>query len=106
MHFEMIATPEELSSGVYFSTQHEKPEVGMLKLNDKGNAVYDMRAGLSGYFQDDALMRQSPNPQIFDAPMEAAVRQFQVNYGLAVTGIIDGVTAVEIHSWVRPRNFG
>jgi hypothetical protein len=105
MHFEMIATPEELASGVYFSTELIQPEVGMLKLNDQGNAVYDMRAGLSGYFRDDALVRMSPNPSVFDAPMEAAVRQFQANYGLAVTGIIDGVTAVEIHSWVRPRNF-
>ena len=105
MHFEIIATPAELAAGVYFSDEINQPEVEMLKFGDKGLAVYDMKAGLSGYFKDEAIFFSSADPQLFDAPMVETVKQFQRNYGLAVTGNIDGVTAVEIRSWVRPRNF-
>jgi D-alanyl-D-alanine carboxypeptidase-like protein/putative peptidoglycan binding protein len=105
MHFEMIATPDELMTGVYFAGNAEQPEIDMLKLGSRGLAVYDMRAGLSEYFNDDALMLASPNPQLFDTVLKSAVERFQAAYGLPVTGTIDGVTAVEIRSWVRPRVF-
>ena len=82
------------------------PEVEMtLKINDHGLTVYDMRAGLSGYFRNPGIMSSSPNPELFDIHLASWVRAFQVAYGLPVTGEIDGITAVQIRSWVRPRTF-
>lgn len=104
MHFEMIATPTELFQGVYFDDVAQEPQP-VLKLGDRGLAVYDMRAGLAGYFQTPEIMLMAEDPQLFDSSLVEWVKAFQVAYGLAVTGSIDGVTAVQIRSWVRPRNF-
>lgn len=104
MHFEVIATPTELSQGVYFDDVAQEPQP-VLKLGDRGLTVYDMRAGLSGYFQNPDIMFGAADPQLFDSHMVEWVKSFQVAYGLPATGSIDGVTAVQIRSWVRPRKF-
>lgn len=82
------------------------PEVEMtLKRTDRGLAVYDMRAGLAGFFRNPDIMLAVSDPQVFDGPMVDLVKAFQHAYGLPVTGEIDGLTAVSIRSFVRPRNF-
>ena len=77
-----------------------------LKQNDRGLTVFDMRAGLSEYFRNPKIMFGAADPQLFDEHLVEWVKAFQVAYGLPATGgEIDGITAVQIRSWVRPRTF-
>lgn len=90
MHFEVIATPDELAEGVAFDGTLEPPtpEYPMLKQGDEGNAVRWFQEALNG-FRAKLVIDGLYGPKTAEA-----VKEYQRAADLAATGTIDGVTAV------------
>lgn len=77
MHFEIIATPQELAEGL--DGPVENPDVGnpVLKKGDRGMHVSRLQAALN-----------ISGPDIFGPLTEKAVRHFQQQHGMVVDGIV------------------
>ncbi len=65
---------------------------GRIKKGSKGKQVgiLNLRLYIEGYLQVEAT--QGEFQQVFTSATEDALKRFQVNHGLAPTGVIDGVT--------------
>lgn len=75
------------------------PEVprGRSKKGSKGNQVASLnqRLYVEGYLQVEAT--QGEFQQLFTSATEEALKRFQVNHGLAASGVIDGVTLAALN---------
>ena len=65
---------------------------GRIKKGSKGKqvAILNQRLYVEGYLRVEAT--QGEFQQVFTSATEDALKRFQVNHGLAPTGVIDGVT--------------
>lgn len=94
MHFEVIATPEELAEGVEFDGHIPVTvEVPMLKRGDRGNAVGKFQAALNSWMEATSRNQRIEVDRIYGPATEEWVKNYQTAAQVTVTGTIDGVTA-------------
>lgn len=100
MHFEVIATPEELAEGVTFDGDIPVVvEVPMLKIGDSGNAVMKFQRCINnwnGNYLQELLVVDGQ----FGEKTAEGVRSYQRAAQIAATGSIDGVTAALLLEYV------
>jgi len=81
------------------------PEVpkGRIKKGSKGKqvAILNQRLYAEGYLQVEAT--QGEFQQVFTSATEDALKRFQVNHGLAASGVIDGVTLSALNVSAQQR---
>lgn len=85
---EKISLQAKIASGSWGGTV----DAATVAVGDTGNAVVQLRDRLValGYLARTAT-------QTYDATMQAAIQEFQVNYGLEVTGVADESTIQQIN---------
>ena len=76
---------------------------GRVKKGSKGKqvAILNQRLYVEGYLQVEAT--QGEFQQVFTSATEDALKRFQVNHGLAPTGVIDGVTLSALNVTAQQR---
>ena len=70
-----------------------------LRISDRGHAVSALRERLVGEMPAAA----APDPELFDAGLDAAVRAFQHTHGLKEDGVVGPATRAELNVPVRDR---
>lgn len=102
MHFEIIATPDELAAGF----EHDVPEnVGADPL-----AMPVIRRGARGYvvtvLQDMLRLQRTTGDGIFGPRTEEAVKNYQRRHGLVADGIVGHATWTALLSGQPPLGIG
>ena len=92
MHWEVVAHPLDLATGIDPDTLPKETQMAIRVTNPltAGKAVEDIQLGLLAW-DPNSLPRWGADGE-YGTESEEAVRRFQGDYGLPVTGVADGVT--------------